>query len=453
MKTTKSFYMSMWRWHFYAGLYSVPFLIMLAITGLIMLYSPFIERWQNQDLYYVESNASTSISFEDQKLLVQSAYPDSWVKRFYLPKDTNEATRFQVIKDGEALSVFVDPYKGKVLGDLSITHSLYAWADETHGTFMMGLTGDWMIEIAVSFTILLIISGIYLWWPTGKNTLLNGLKIQSKKGRGFWKELHSVTGVWIALLLVFFCISGLAWTDVWGKKLTQSWSSFPMEKSASSVSSTLTHTDLNVKGVKQIPWGLEQSKLPVSEPQDGTTLPTQISLDQVIQKAKDLNFTQFQVHFPQGETGVYTATASSMGKDIKDGTKDRTVHFDQYSGKVLADVGYADYSWFAKSMAVGISLHMGQWGWWNLAICTAFCLGVILLCVTGAIMWWKRRPRQSTRLHAPTKPKDLSRWKHAVWLLMPVALLFPLAAIAMFSVVLLDQLLTRLIPPLKTVYQ
>ena len=32
--TPSRFYLAAWRWHFYAGLYVVPFLIMLAVTGL-----------------------------------------------------------------------------------------------------------------------------------------------------------------------------------------------------------------------------------------------------------------------------------------------------------------------------------------------------------------------------------------------------------------------------------
>lgn len=31
-------YRAVWRWHFYAGLYVVPFLVMLAVTGLMMLW-------------------------------------------------------------------------------------------------------------------------------------------------------------------------------------------------------------------------------------------------------------------------------------------------------------------------------------------------------------------------------------------------------------------------------
>ena len=33
------FYFAAWRWHFYTGLYVAPFLVMLAVTGLVMLWS------------------------------------------------------------------------------------------------------------------------------------------------------------------------------------------------------------------------------------------------------------------------------------------------------------------------------------------------------------------------------------------------------------------------------
>ena len=31
---SREFYIAAWRWHFYAGLYVAPFLVMLAVTGL-----------------------------------------------------------------------------------------------------------------------------------------------------------------------------------------------------------------------------------------------------------------------------------------------------------------------------------------------------------------------------------------------------------------------------------
>lgn len=392
--------------------------------------------------------------------MVVAAYPEDQIKTLFVPNDVNEATRFQVIQNGDAYSVFVDPYQEKVLGELGISDSIYAWADDTHGTFMLGLTGDRMIEIAVSFTILLVITGMFLWWPRSGVTFKEALSITRHKGRLFWRNLHSVIGVWLSVILIFFCLSGLAWASVWGGSMLQAWSTFPMDKSANNVSSTLTHEDLNIKGLKQIPWGLEQSTLPESESEivqavNKSTTATNIphmTLDTIVFAAKEIGFTQFQVFIPQSETGVFTASASSMSKDIENATDDRTVHFDQYTGEVLADVGYEDYSLAAKAMAVGISLHMGQWGIWNYIVNTLFCLGIITICITGIVMWWIRRPTSKVRLGAPTKPKNLTAWKQAVWFILPVSLLFPLGAAAMIGVLILDRTLLITIPKARALF-
>ncbi|RBW46342.1 PepSY domain-containing protein [Psychromonas sp. B3M02] len=450
MSNSKSFYMSVWRWHFYAGLYTIPFLMMLAVTGLLMLYSPVVEKWTNQDLYQVEQVTQSPISYTAQKKLVAQAYPEDLIKSIHSSRAPADSTRFQVMHNGDALTVFVDPYQAKVLGDLSISDSLYAWADNTHGTFMLGDSGDKMIEIAVSFTILLVITGLYLWWPRSGKTLKAALCVTANKGREYWRDLHSVIGAWVSVILVFFCLSGLAWASVWGGSMLQLWSTFPMQKSASSVSSTLTHDSLNVPGLKQVPWGLEQSALPESIASRNTET---VSLDQIIEQSQTLGFTQFQVFFPKGDTGVYTTSASSMSKDIENATDDRTVHFDQYSGEVLADVGYADYSLAAKSMAIGISLHMGQWGLWNYVVNTLFCLGILLICITGVVIWWLRRPQGKIALAAPPKPKDLTLWKQATWLLLPISLLFPLGAAAIFSVLIIDRIALFIAPKARAIFK
>lgn len=436
---TKDFYRSVWRWHFFAGLYVTPFLIMLSVTGLIMLFAPIAERMQNSHLYTVENVTASPLTYEQQYQLVADQYLNDSIRKVYVSDTPSDATRFQVKVDDETRSVFVDPYQGKVLGDLSVSHSLYAWADDTHGTFMIGLTGDWLIEIAVSFTILLILTGLYMWWPRKTQSAWQAATTIKGKGRLMWRNLHSVTGLWSAIILLFFCISGLAWASVWGGKLVQAWSTFPMEKSAKNVSSNLTHNDLNPKGIKQIPWNLEQSPLPESSAFGDHT----ITLDRVVDDAKSMGFTRFQVHFPRGEQGVFTATASTMGRDINNALDDRTVHLDRYSGSVIADVGFMDYNWFAKSMAFGIALHMGQFGMWNLVACTAFCMAIILLCLSGIVMWWKRRPSKAKGFSAPPKPQNLKRWQHAVWLLLPISLLFPMGALGIILVTFIDSLLVR----------
>ena len=41
----EAIYRAVWRWHFYAGLFCVPFIVVLAITGSMYLFKPQVEAW------------------------------------------------------------------------------------------------------------------------------------------------------------------------------------------------------------------------------------------------------------------------------------------------------------------------------------------------------------------------------------------------------------------------
>ncbi|WP_233622870.1 PepSY domain-containing protein, partial [Burkholderia seminalis] len=42
-RSTGAGYRTLWRWHFYAGLFVMPFLVILAITGTLYCFQPQIE--------------------------------------------------------------------------------------------------------------------------------------------------------------------------------------------------------------------------------------------------------------------------------------------------------------------------------------------------------------------------------------------------------------------------
>lgn len=91
-----------------------------------------------------------------------------------------------------------------------------------------------------------------------------------------------------------------------------------------------------------------------------------IIIDSMDELAREIGFDgRYQMNVPQDKTGVYTFSRDSMSTDSTDLMLDRTVHVDQHTGNVLADVRFADYSLAGKAMAVGIALHMGTLGLWS----------------------------------------------------------------------------------------
>ncbi|MEP3279386.1 MAG: PepSY domain-containing protein [Stappiaceae bacterium] len=455
--STNKLYLAAWRWHFYAGIYVIPFFIVLAITGMAMAWIAYIDGRDGERIAVTPQEIVQPVSVQAEAAV--AAVPGGTLKQYVAPRSADLAAIFRVDADDKATMVVVDPYTAKVITDFPRRSGWYDFADNVHGSLLLGDTGDLLIEIAASLGMVLIATGLYMWWPrnTGPSTSWRTALVPSfsKGGRNLWRSLHGVFGMWMSLFLVFFLISGLAWAGVWGAKIVQAWNTFPAEKWDNVPLSDETHASMN-HGPKEVPWALEQTQMPASGSEAGETVMdagTGITINTMNTLAREIGFDgRYQMNMPSGETGVYTFSRDSMSTDSTDPMSDRTVHVDQYTGKVLADVRYDDYSLAGKAMAVGIALHMGTLGLWSVLANTLVCLSVLLLCVSSLVIWWKRRPAGSVRLAAPSLPKDMPLWQGAALVGLAVSLAFPMAGVTILAAMALDQLILSRIPGLKRVF-
>lgn len=442
-----------WRWHFYAGLYVVPFLLMLALTGLVMVFfTGFQTRLGPVVTVNVADHAPLPVSAQAQAVLELRS--QATLREYIAPATPDRASWFVVARDGVNEAVAVDPYTAQVLQLVDKDHTVFAWAEKIHGTLLLGDVGDRLIEIAAGLAIVMIATGLYLWWPRGgtrwATVLLPDLRL---KGRLWWRSLHASVGFWLSTVLLAFLLTGLSWTGVWGARFAQPWGTFPAAKWDAVPQSDVTHASLNTKGQHEVPWGLEQTPLPASGSgagAPGVPAGQPVNIDTVAALAKHLGFTgQHHIQLPQGDTGVFTLSADTMSGDLGNPTQDRTVHVDRYSGRVLAEAAYADYPLLAKAMAVGIALHQGDLGLWNAILNVLFCAAIVFLCVSGIVMWWKRRPKGSWRLVAPPLPRDRRLWKGGAVVMGVLALAFPLTGAVLLAVLLLDGLVVSRVPSLR----
>jgi uncharacterized iron-regulated membrane protein len=450
-------YLTTWRWHFYSGLFVVPFMLMLALTGLVILFQPQIEELQYRDRLFVAPQTQT-MPVDTQLEAVRKAYPNAEIGAVIPPSAPDRSTQVNVtIKDGPNLTVFVNPYSNAMLGQVQNDQRWGDVATTIHGSFLLGDFGDRVIEIAAGLGILLFVTGLYMWWPRNKNGLYGTLIPRFNMGkRIMWRDLHAVPGVWLGVALVMFLVTGMAWTGIWGEKFVQAWNTFPAALWNDVPQSDKTHASMNTSATKTVPWNLEQTPLPASGSmagKPGIPAGTPVTFDTVIAYARDNGFgSSLRVNAPGDEKGVWTVSQSSMDRQVNDARNDLTIHIDQYTGKVLASVGWNDYSLAAKAMAAGVGLHMGGLGLWNIVLNAVFCLGVILISVSGVVMWWLRRPAGVARVVAPPAPKNMPLWKGAVVVLVVLGVAFPLAGAAMLGAVLLDFLVLSRIKPLRAFF-
>jgi len=448
---TSSFYALAWRWHFYSGLYVVPFLLMLAVTGLVMVYFTGFQNRLGQNIHINPSATPAPVSAQVRAAL--AAHPGATLKEYVTPKEPDLPAWVVIAQGARTQAVAIDPGTRAVLNSVDKDHTVFAWAEKIHGTLLLGDVGDRLIEIAAGLAVVMLVTGLYLWWPRGGTPWRTVLKPDfSARGRPLWKSLHASVGFYGSVILALFLLTGHAWTGIWGGTVVQPWSSFPAEK-WEAPKATATHASLNPAGHHEVPWGLEQTALPASGSTAGApgiAAGTVVDLDSVHTLAKALGFTgQFHIAAPQDEHGVYTVSADTMSGDLHIPTRDRTVHLDRHSGRILADVGYADYSPMAKFMAIGIALHQGDLGWWNALLNIVFCLAIVFLGVSGIVVWWLRRPQGAGRIGAPPAPRDAALWKTGAGVMLATAIAFPLAGAVLLGALLLDYTLLSRVAALR----
>lgn len=159
---TPSFYNLAWRWHFYAGLFVAPFMILLALTGIIYLFKPQLDPLLYDHLINV-SPGHHRLSADDQLQRVQATYPQGHISQYLPPINPERSAQFVLSNAGRQLNVFINPYSGEVLGEQDAKLNLQAVARALHGELMIGTLGDRLVELAAGWGVVLVVSGLYLW--------------------------------------------------------------------------------------------------------------------------------------------------------------------------------------------------------------------------------------------------------------------------------------------------
>src|SRR5690242_18150272 len=109
------FYRTIWRWHFYAGLFVVPMVLVLALTGSIYLFKPQLDRWEERDFRGLAAEAA--VSPPAQAAAALAAVPGASYYAYRLPERAGDAAMIHLGRpDGHGmLDVYVSP-QGRVLG-------------------------------------------------------------------------------------------------------------------------------------------------------------------------------------------------------------------------------------------------------------------------------------------------------------------------------------------------
>lgn len=432
-------YRTVWRWHFYAGIIFAPLLIILAVTGSIYLFKPQIEQVLYQD-YQEVTPQGDKLPASRQIEKVKKLYPDAVVTKYHPGENASRSSEVSITTNNESLTIFIDPYTGKSIGELNDEDRIMDKIEEIHGELMAGTLGDRIVELAACWAVVLIVSGLYLWYPKNNLSLSGVLFPRINKGKNtFRRDLHAVPAFWISAGMLFLIMTGLPWSGFWGSNFqslaTNSGSGYPPSIWTGSAPTSLIKT----KDIADVPWAAENLDVPISDIQGFIPL----SIDDVVTIAnREGMHPSYSINIPKETDGVYTLSA--FPPKAQD---EATIHIDQYSGAVLADYRYDHYGLIGKIVAWGITLHKGtQFGLINQIISLLICLGIILVAFSGFYLWWKRKPKKG--LGAPKAP-PIKNMRFFLFLLIGLGILFPLVGLSLIVVWLIDWLIIKRISAVK----
>lgn len=457
-------YRALWRWHFYAGLFVMPLLVVLAITGTIYCFQPQIEPLLYRHRLVVAPTASPKLDEETLLARARAAMPPGAVAttaRIASRADRSAEFIFR-LPNGRKESVYLNPYDGTILGTLDVDRRFMQIDRMIHRKLLLGKPGELLMELAACWTLVMLGTGVALWWPRGAVSIRAALIPNlSRRGRPLWKSIHATLGIWLALGALAFVITGLPWTGSWGKQFKAlatsaklgtpegAWGGLPVRsgiagpakvgalsdvhRNASSAMESMPGMTMDDMPLPQVPWAVGAVHVPGSHAPGG---PAQrpMPLGQIVAQMRMLGLADgYDIALPTSADGVYTVSYFPA-----DPALERTLYVDRYSGAVLKDIRYGDYGAVGKAISYGTSLHMGRYfGLANQLVCAMLSLGLAALSVTGCAMWWIRRPTGT--LGAPTRERaagSMLGWKAA---LIVLGIVFPLMGLTLVAVWLIDR--------------
>jgi uncharacterized iron-regulated membrane protein len=411
-----------WRIHFYAALFSAPFLVLLAVTGLVILYTAPISEALHGGLLKV-TPSTTVVSFDQQRAAAASAFPDLTVDMVVPPSAPDRSTMVE-LTDGADLyqQVYVNPYTGAVLGSrvsgddvIGLANRLHGWLAADDATVSLPSlnhlvdpdspssvdirVGDIIIEVAALWGLVLAVTGVFLWWPRSSQKGKPLMRVRwGKGGRIRWRDLHVASGMVLAAVLAFFVLSGMPWSTYWGSAwATVASKVTPNDAFDAPTSTSVKAGDLDRLG-HRIPWATRTETIPASG-DPATVAPAAMSLDSVVSIARQEGMLPgYSILLPTDDTadtaapvyGTYQLSNAWPGR-VED---ERVVYLDQFTGSTLAESNPTSWGFLGRATEWGVQNHMGtQYGLASKVLMTLGCLLTVLSVVTGGVMWWKRRPR------------------------------------------------------------
>ncbi|SMO54931.1 PepSY-associated TM helix domain-containing protein [Fodinibius sediminis] len=375
--------------HRWVGLITGLVVLTLSITGCLFVFQEEISTWLHEDIYFADEIPAGRQTLPIDQLQENAA---DALNVDHLPfgitthKDPGRNWSAMLYKGGldswtyfgsmeVYKTAYINPYNGEVEGIINEKNDFFQVVKGIHWSLLLATpVGQPIIVWSTVLFIILLISGIILWWPKRWNRIGKKKSFKIKWG-STWRrinyDLHNVLGFYFLAISLIIAFTGLYWY-------------FPfVQKSLHFLGS----------GTYNLP-PVSSQKVVSSVPEDGKAL-----------SALNKAYSRTWREYPEAYSITFTAPTDSQGTiqatvrpDGQTYYNRSTLQFDQYSGSLLAANSYQEKDSGEKLVAMNYDIHVGAIGGLPGKIIAFFASLVCgSLPVTGFIIWWDRRKRSRSR--------------------------------------------------------
>jgi uncharacterized iron-regulated membrane protein len=211
--------------HLIAGLVAGVVILSMAVTGLVISYEAQLLNWANRDLRVAPPATGTAhLDIETLVAKLRETKPDLNPSGITWKSDPAMPVTLSSGKEG---IYFANPYTGEFLGQGNrVWHDFFHAATDWHrfltGTGLPKDVGKAITGAACLLFSLLLLSGLYLWWPrqwrwaSVRAVILFNPKLRDRARNWNW---HNVFGFWSSFPLLCIILTGLIMSYGWANNL------------------------------------------------------------------------------------------------------------------------------------------------------------------------------------------------------------------------------------------
>jgi uncharacterized iron-regulated membrane protein len=282
----------------------------------------------------------------------------------------------QYEKGKDGFYVFLNPYTGKITYHEKRQTNFFIIVEYIHLYLLLPpAIGKWVVGVSVIIFMVIMITGLILWWPKRKSDRKRSFTI---KWGGRWRrvnyDLHNVLGFYATAIAIILSITGLA---------------IAFEPVSKAIYNT---ANLG----KDITYDQEVTE-PKSDSLKRSGLAQQPVIDQAFaytrKQAPDAEM--FLIHNDPALSGAIGVGAYAKSMHYSHATG---FEFDKYNGKLLKAYIYEKKSPGLKLNEMNYDIHVGQiFGLTTKIIAFLASLICASLPVTGFIIWWGKRKKNKPK--------------------------------------------------------